>query len=204
MSFTDIFKKIFGTKADRDMKAIKPMLDKVLEAYKSIDQLSDDELRARCTALKAKIQAAIAADEARIAQIKEENERILSNIAELEATAVSLRETSVKTKEKIENLTEKRTQGEARSTSLRAKEREMSNEREKLGGELARLEERRDAMQRELETAQNKLYDEYQLSLREATEMNIVLDDIPKAQRTLQEIKNKIRALSFSASSSSI
>ena len=74
MSFTDIFKKIFGTKADRDMKAIKPMLDKVLEAYKAIDQLSDDELRARCTALKAKIQAAIAADEARIAQIKEELE----------------------------------------------------------------------------------------------------------------------------------
>ena len=74
MSFTDIFKKIFGTKADRDMKAIKPMLDKVLEAYKSIDQLSDDELRERCAALKAKIQAAIAADEARIAQIKEELE----------------------------------------------------------------------------------------------------------------------------------
>jgi len=130
-----------------------------------------------------------------IAQIKEENEKILSNIAELEATAASLRENSVKTKEKIDNLTEKRTQGEARSTTLRNKEREMSNEREKLGGELARLEERRDAMQRELETAQNKLYDEYQLSLREATEMNIVLEDIPKAQRTLQEIKNKIRAL---------
>ena len=50
-------------------------------------------------------------------------------------------------------------------------------------------------MQRELETAQNKLYDEYQLTLREAAEMGIVLDDIPKAQRTLQEIKNKIRAL---------
>ena len=50
-------------------------------------------------------------------------------------------------------------------------------------------------MQRELETAQNKLYDEYQLTLREAADMNIVLDDIPKAQRTLTEIKNKIRAL---------
>ena len=44
MSFTDVFKKIFGTKADRDMKAIRPMLDKVLEAYKSIDTLSDDGL----------------------------------------------------------------------------------------------------------------------------------------------------------------
>ena len=72
MSFTDVFKKIFGTKADRDMKAIRPMLDKVLEAYKGIDQLSDDELREKCQALKDKIQAAIAADENRIAQIKEE------------------------------------------------------------------------------------------------------------------------------------
>ena len=75
MSFTDVFKKIFGTKADRDMKAIKPTLDKVLEAYKTIDQLSDDELRARCQALKDKIQAAIASDEARVAQIKAELEQ---------------------------------------------------------------------------------------------------------------------------------
>ena len=74
MSFTDVFKKIFGTKADRDMKAIKPVLDKVLEAYKGIDLLSDDELRERCQALKDKIQAAIAADENRIAEIKAELE----------------------------------------------------------------------------------------------------------------------------------
>ena len=37
MSFTDVFKKIFGTKADRDMKQLKPMLDKVLAAYSQID-----------------------------------------------------------------------------------------------------------------------------------------------------------------------
>ena len=75
MSFTDVFKKIFGTKADRDMKALKPTLDKVLAAYKSIDPLSDDELRVRCQALKDKIQAAIATDEARISQIREELEK---------------------------------------------------------------------------------------------------------------------------------
>ncbi len=130
-----------------------------------------------------------------IAQIKQENENILANIAEMESKAASLRENSVRTNEKIDELREKRTQGEAKSTSLRSKEREMTAEREKLVAELARLEERRDSMQRELETAQNKLYDEYQLSLREAADMNIVLEDIPKAQRTLQEIKNKIRAL---------
>ena len=75
MSFTDVFKKIFGTKADRDMKAIRPTLDKVLEAYKTIDKLSDDQLRAKCQELKDKIQAAIALDERRIAQIKEELEK---------------------------------------------------------------------------------------------------------------------------------
>ena len=75
MSLTNIFKKIFGSKADRDMKVIKPVLDKVLAAYQSIDSLSDDQLRDKCQALKDKIQAAIAADEARIAEIKLELEK---------------------------------------------------------------------------------------------------------------------------------
>ena len=75
MSFTDVFKKIFGTKADRDLKALQPMLNKVLDAYKKIDQLSDDQLREHCQGLKDKIQAAIAADEARIAEIKMELEK---------------------------------------------------------------------------------------------------------------------------------
>ncbi|MBO5471341.1 MAG: preprotein translocase subunit SecA [Bacteroidales bacterium] len=75
MSFTDVFKKIFGTKADRDLKALQPMLNKVLDAYKMIDQLSDDQLREHCQGLKDKIQAAIAADEARIAEIKTELEK---------------------------------------------------------------------------------------------------------------------------------
>ena len=75
MSVTDVFKKLFGTKADRDMKALKPTLNKVLAAYEEIDRLSDDDLRSRCQALKDKIQAAIASDEQRIAQIREELEK---------------------------------------------------------------------------------------------------------------------------------
>ncbi len=132
---------------------------------------------------------------AEIEEIKRANGETEERIAQLEEKARSLREGAENTKERIASLVENRTQAEATSTTLRAKEREVNGEREKLGSELARLEERKESMQRELETAQNKLYDEYQLTLREATEMEIVLDDIPKAQRTLQEIKNKIRAL---------
>ena len=45
MSFTDVFKKIFGTKAERDLKQLQPVLQKVLAAYPEIDRLSDDQLR---------------------------------------------------------------------------------------------------------------------------------------------------------------
>ena len=74
MGFTDLFKKVFGTKAERDLKQLKPLLNKVLAAYEIIDRLSDDELRERCDGLKARIQEAIASDEKRIAEIKLELE----------------------------------------------------------------------------------------------------------------------------------
>ena len=103
MSFTDVFKKIFGTKADRDMKAIKPTLDKVLEAYKMIDQLSDDDLRARCQSLKDKIQAAIASDEARVAQIKLELEKEIP-LSQKEALATEQDKLVKKIDETIEKV----------------------------------------------------------------------------------------------------
>ena len=37
MGFADIFKKIFGTKAERDLKQLQPVLAKVLEARSRLD-----------------------------------------------------------------------------------------------------------------------------------------------------------------------
>ena len=75
MSVASIFKKLFGTKAERDLKQLQPILAKILEAYKEIDALSVDELRAKSAELKQRIRDRIAADEDRIAQIKEELEK---------------------------------------------------------------------------------------------------------------------------------
>ena len=105
MSFTDVFKKLFGTKADRDMKAIRPTLNKVLEAYKEIDLLDDDALRERCQGLKDKIQAAIAADENRIAQIKEELEKDIP-LKQKEALATEQDKLVKKVDEIIESVLE--------------------------------------------------------------------------------------------------
>lgn len=71
MALVDIIKKVFGSKSERDMKQVKPILEKVLAAYKDIDKLSNDELRARTEELKKKIRAREEPFEKRIAEIKE-------------------------------------------------------------------------------------------------------------------------------------
>ena len=63
---------MFGSKADRDYKAVKPILDKVLAVYPEIDSLSDDDLRAHSAALRQKVRDVETPFEKRIAEIKDE------------------------------------------------------------------------------------------------------------------------------------
>lgn len=70
MAIATILKKVFGSKADRDLKQIRPVLNKVLEAYGPIDKLSNDELRAKTEELKARLRECEAPFEKRIAEIK--------------------------------------------------------------------------------------------------------------------------------------
>ena len=52
MALADIIKALFGSKADRDYKAVKPLLNKILSSYEEIDKLSADELRAHSAKLR--------------------------------------------------------------------------------------------------------------------------------------------------------
>ncbi len=72
MALTDIIKALFGSKADRDFKAVKPTLDKILAVYGEIDSLSNDALRERSEDLKMRLRAVEAPFEERIEQIRTE------------------------------------------------------------------------------------------------------------------------------------
>ena len=74
MALSNIISKIFGSKSDRDMKVIRPVLNKVLAVYPEVDALDNDALRARTDVLKAKVLAAEEPFEKRIAEIKAELE----------------------------------------------------------------------------------------------------------------------------------
>ena len=103
MGFADIFKKIFGTKAERDLKQLQPILAKVLEAYDSIDSLSDDDLRAKSAELRQIIRDRIAEDEARIAEIRQELEKDIA-LDEKEALATESDKLVKKVDDEIEQV----------------------------------------------------------------------------------------------------
>ncbi|MFV0468905.1 MAG: preprotein translocase subunit SecA, partial [Dysgonomonas sp.] len=62
--------KMFGNKSQRDLKEINPFVDKIKAVYPSIQQLSNDDLRAKTTELKSKIQDYVAAEKNKVAELK--------------------------------------------------------------------------------------------------------------------------------------
>lgn len=130
-----------------------------------------------------------------IESIKAKNVEIEKQIVEISALSQSFDEKRRSANENILLLQKKRSSEEEKSAALRASEKNKTGEKEKVSGELARLEERKSAMQQDCLDTENKLFDEYQLTRREA-ETTVEKPDEPRmAQRTLNEIKGKIRAL---------
>lgn len=116
-------------------------------------------------------------------------------IEEYTLQASELREKGKSSSQEIEKLINERKQLDEQSGKLRLLERQKSSERENMSGELVRLEERKASMMREYDETMNKLFDEYQLTHREAKEMSQPTKEPAKSQRELSEIKSKIRAL---------
>ena len=56
MNIIEFITKLFGNKAQKDMREVQPYVDMVKEVYPEIDALSNDDLRARSQALMATTQ----------------------------------------------------------------------------------------------------------------------------------------------------
>ncbi len=76
MSFTSVLKTIFGDKSTRDLKAIRPLLNKVNALRPEMEKLSIDELRENINRVRADIAAATEADQKEIDRLKAEVETL--------------------------------------------------------------------------------------------------------------------------------
>ena len=102
-----IIKALFGSKADKDRKQIEPYLEKIKAVYPSIEKLTNDELRAHSEALKKQIADFIAADEARIVELKAILEKPETQLEEKEKISKEIDETTKRIDEKIEEVLDK-------------------------------------------------------------------------------------------------
>ena len=71
MSIISFLSKMFGTKSERDLKALTPILNEVLALEKEFLALSNDELRARTQELRKGIHEHISAEENHIVELRE-------------------------------------------------------------------------------------------------------------------------------------
>ena len=100
MGFNEFLSKIFGNKAERDLKEIKPIVEKIKAVYPSISKLSNDELRARTAALRAELAEAVKDKKAEIEKLKakveeteiNKREQIYSEIDKIEKKILNIQE----------------------------------------------------------------------------------------------------------------
>ncbi len=86
----NFLKKLFGSKADRDLKQLNPILKRILAEYDVLDKLSDDELREACQQLKAQIASRTADMESEAATIREQLSDVELSVSKKEALATQL------------------------------------------------------------------------------------------------------------------
>lgn len=130
-----------------------------------------------------------------IREIEEKNDELRALTERLSADEKALKANHGDAQNQINELISQRDELEKQANDLRLHERAKSEERERLSGDIARLEERKIAMRNEYDNLTSKLYDEYQLTRREAAALEIEIDDYSLAAKRLSELKSQIRAL---------
>ena len=142
------------------------------------------EAAARARELQTAIEAAKAKIEANALKIAE-MERVRGDNQQKIAAA----------EETIRSANAARLEKEAAISKLGQDNRALTDERERMSGEMARLAERRTAAETELNDTNSKLWEEYQLTESEARSQCVPFESLTELRRSVTEVRGKIRAL---------
>ena len=95
----------------------------------------------------------------------------------------------------IKQTMQQRSQVEQHLSQLRTEEKEQIARRERAAAQLSRCEERKVSLQTEYDKLIARLWDEYNMTRTDALEAAIEIEDEPRAQARLSELRTKIRSL---------
>jgi chromosome segregation protein len=145
----------------------------------------------------------------RMRDTTERNTALQGEIQQEEQKAAGLKQQAVQVRTQAENLRQEakmctdnvgkvnahRMELEQQSTQLRQKQKAKESEKENIGHELARLEERQENLKQQHDGISSKLWEEYELTRREAEPLAAKIEDVKQTQLRLNELKGLIRAL---------
>ena len=171
--------------SDLKLKALAAQKD--IESHRAaIAQLESrtDESDARARQLAANIETLTAQNAERAAQIETIRAAIASSRNEIE-----------KREEAKAGAVRRRMEKEGGITQQTARVRKITDEREALGREIARLTEQKEQKDAEYEQTVAKLWEEYELTLSAAQELCVPFESGAELRRQVSEVRGKIKAL---------
>ena len=124
-------------------------------------------------------------------QIAAENENISEREAEAENAKTAIQGLNIRIKTELDSSLEY----ERKENQLRQTQRQKSDRKETVSAEISRLNERIDSTNRESESIISQLWEAYSMTVAQAYESAEKLEDVPAANKRLNELKSKIRAL---------
>ena len=101
-----LIKLFFGTKSEKDRKLIQPYVDKIKAIYPSIEQLTNDELRARSLALRNSVAEYISGEEKQIEELKAQLEDLDTSLNDKESISRRIDDLTEEIDRKIEEKLE--------------------------------------------------------------------------------------------------
>ena len=171
--------------SDLKLKALAAQKD--IESHRAaIAQLESrtDESDARARQLAANIETLTAQNAERAAQIETIRAAIAGSRSEIE-----------KREEAKAGAVRRRMEKEGGITQQTARVRKITDEREALGREIARLTEQKEQKDAEYEQTVAKLWEEYELTLSAAQELCVPFESGAELRRQVSEVRGKIKAL---------
>ncbi len=166
---------------------------RILAIQKDLETLSND--LARISVQKEESCKKLAILQQQQEQLTKNNQELAEKISQSNELRRQLIESNAKCDETIHAMIQKRAECEQKIDEIRRNERAQFDEREKLTGEITRLEERKISVQKELDNIIFKLYTEYELDRVQAEQIAEPIENVSEAQSHLSQLKSKIRAL---------
>jgi preprotein translocase subunit SecA len=100
----NILGSFFGSKSDRDLKVLKPVVEKVQKVIPAIELLSDDQLRGKTYEFQTKLKEAVSDEDAEIVKIQAALDKDEVVVTDKEASYKRMDELHVKVHEKSEEV----------------------------------------------------------------------------------------------------